>query len=273
MSITMEYLDANKDFTAIQLDRSAIYRGELILINSEFPLRTARTDLIRVPKRLIHPVESARTAMYVDRTCMRQLQALLTACRARGNILLVSGYRSNTEQHMLYETTMKERGEQFTKSFVAKPNESEHQSGLAVDVGENSGDIDFICPTFSDRGASGDFKKLAAQFGFIQRYTASKSNITKIANEPWHYRYVGYPHAAIMEQEQLCLEEYISYVKNYEVNGRHLFFEQEDCVYEIYYAAATERTTIIPITNPEYFTVSGNNVDGFIITTVHPKHG
>ncbi len=36
--------------------------------------------------------------------------------------------------------------------------------------------------------------------GFVLRYPKNKSNITGIQYEPWHIRYVGLPHSAIMQK-------------------------------------------------------------------------
>ena len=43
-----------------------------------------------------------------------------------------------------------------------------------------------------------------------------KTDITGISYEPWHFRYVGLPHSAIMYEHDLVLEEYIEYVSGYQ---------------------------------------------------------
>ena len=55
----------------------------------------------------------------------------------------------------------------------------------------------------------GAFRRAAARYGFVERYRADKTAQTGIAAEPWHFRYVGVPHALLMEQRGLCLEEYL----------------------------------------------------------------
>ena len=49
----------------------------------------------------------------------------------------------------------------------------------------------------------------SAQYGFVVRYTADKQEITGITYEPWHFRYVGRDAALAMQQQNLCLEEYL----------------------------------------------------------------
>ena len=43
-----------------------------------------------------------------------------------------------------------------------------------------------------------------------------KTDYTMINDEPWHYRYVGAENALFMKENDMCLEEYIEYLKQYE---------------------------------------------------------
>ena len=52
-----------------------------------------------------------------------------------------------------------------------------------------------------------------AQYGWVQRYPAGKEAITGIGHEPWHFRYVGQPHATLMAERDLTLEEYIAWIR------------------------------------------------------------
>ena len=113
----------------------------------------------------------------------------------------------------LWDDTMRKEGEAFTKQFVAKPGCSEHETGLAIDLARAAAHIDFIRPHLPYDGACGRFRALAAKYGFIQRYSREKTALTGIACEPWHFRYVGAPHAQLMEQNGLCLEEYALFLR------------------------------------------------------------
>ena len=53
------------------------------------------------------------------------------------------------------------------------------------------------------------------QYGFVVRFPEDKEELTGIDYEPWHFRYVGIPHAYMMTKNNLCLEEYISFLKQY----------------------------------------------------------
>lgn len=120
----------------------------------------------------------------------------------------VSGWRSQQEQQRIWDDSMAEHGETFTRQYVALPGCSEHQTGLAIDLGKAAGYIDFIRPAFPYDGVCGRFRRLAARYGFIERYQRGKEEVTGISAEPWHFRYVGAPHAQLMETNGLCLEEY-----------------------------------------------------------------
>ena len=179
-------------------------------------------------------------------------------------IVPVSGYRPAFEQEAIYMESVEKNGEEFTRKYVALPGRSEHQTGLAIDVGENKESIDFICPEFPHTGIYGRFREKAARFGFIERYGKGKEKITGIAYEPWHFRYVGYPHAEIIREKEFCLEEYTEYVKRYRYGKEHLEFRHKGRKIEIFYIPYGEGVLAMPETAP--YQVSGNNVDGFVAT-------
>ena len=86
--------------------------------------------------------------------------------------------------------------------------------------------------------------------------------ITEIDYESWHFRYVGIPNATAMVNEGLCLEEYIDFIKNYTAGGLHYQVTTADGIYDIYYADSVQ----VPVPQMQSYEISGNNVDGFIVT-------
>ena len=88
------------------------------------------------------------------------------------------------------------------EKWVAKPNYSEHQLGLALDINADKSrcDNDTIYQWLSQN---------AYRYGFILRYPEGKEDITGIDYEPWHYRYVGKGAAQEIQSENVCLEEYL----------------------------------------------------------------
>lgn len=244
----------------LKLKREDIYRGHLILVNRDNPIKQPfDTRLIKLENRR-YPVmlQSIAAAMF-DKT--------LQAISGQKNVILVSGYRSKEEQEQIFEDSLKENGKAFTNQYVAFPNHSEHQTGLAIDVGLNKEVIDFIRPDFPYSGICQSFREESIQYGFVQRYKEDKESITHIAHEPWHFRYVGYPHSLIMEKKQMALEEYIEDLKQYAYDKQPLTMVDSNFYFEIFYIAIKDQEEIqIKLPNCTAYQVSGNNQDGFIVT-------
>ena len=118
------------------------------------------------------------------------------------------------------------------------PGCSEHQTGLAIDLGENRPDIDFLCPAFPDDGPCGELRRRAADYGFVLRYPEGKEAVTGIGHEPWHFRYVGWPHAKLMEEHHLVLEEYLSWLHDFPLGAEPLRYQGLGRQFEISYVPA-----------------------------------
>ena len=185
----------------VKLNDENIHKGYLILINPDNLLKTNEIKLISYSEKYKN--------IELDQVANSQLQKALKSINANDEIVPISGVRTFEEQKRLYTDSIIENGEEYTKKFVALPNASEHQTGLAIDLALNKPNIDFICPSFPYNGICQEFRKIAPNFGFIERYKDEKKNITKIAKEEWHFRFVGYPHSKIITNKDLCLEEYI----------------------------------------------------------------
>lgn len=244
----------------IALKKEEIYCGDLILVNAEHPIRQLENvDLAKVDPRF--------PDILLRREAAGILQMILEKIGSAGSIVPVSGCRSLTEQEDIYRSSLAENGEEFTKKFVALPNCSEHQTGLAIDLAQESDCIDFICPVFPYDGICGEFRAAATEHGFIERYQRGKENVTGIAAEPWHFRYVGYPHSKIVVQNGFALEEYCEFIKRFTQYGRKLKFAENASVIEIFYVkAAEEGATEIDLPEGGDWKISGNNADGFIVT-------
>ncbi len=229
------------------------------MINAQHPLRETDT-------RALIPLSVHTPYVYIHRDAANAMQMLLQKIGAGESIVPVSGYRSKEEQTAIYQNSCRENGKTFTKKYVALPNHSEHQTGLAVDVGLKQEKIDFIRPDFPNNGICRAFRKNAADFGFILRYPKAKESITGIAYEPWHFRYVGHPHAKIIAANGLTLEEYTEFIKQYRENCRLIYSHTASITAEIYYAPAFTDAATLSVSETDIYQVSGNNFDGFIIT-------
>ncbi len=234
--------------------RGGIHDGLLILVNAEHPIQ-------HMERPVLAPAVPGSDIL-LDTRAAAMLSGLISRIGAAGEIVPVSGWRSEAEQREIWDGSMRESGEEFTRKYVALPGCSEHQTGLAIDLALRADNIDFIRPEFPYDGVCGRFRALAADYGFVERYQGGKEGVTGIAAEPWHFRYVGRPHARIMCEMGLCLEEYVEYLRAYPYPERLLEVRGE--VYEAEVGFAGARDTLGLPDAP--YQVSGNNVDGYIYT-------
>lgn len=244
----------------ITLLKENIYKGNLLLINSDFAIQTSEESGLV-------PVDARFYDVRVKREVANILQYMFNKIDCLDEIVPVSGYRSASEQIQIYENSLKDCGENFTKKFVALPYHSEHQTGLAIDLALKKDVINFICPDFPYEGVCDDFRKAAPKYGFVERYKSDKETITGIAHEPWHFRYVGYPHSKIMSQNNFSLEEYIQFVKNYTYENAFFSLCKNEKIVEIFYVPMDEADSVtISLPKQALYQISGNNTDGFIVT-------
>ena len=123
------------------------------------------------------------------------------------DIFLNSGYRTSTEQQQIFDDKVADfradgyddaTARALASQWASLPDRSEHELGLAVDIGTAT-------PALYDWLAAESWR-----YGFIQRYPYEKTNLTGVSHEPWHYRYVGEDAASEMHAQGLCLEEYVA---------------------------------------------------------------
>lgn len=231
-----------------------IHSGSLILINAAHPLRAQRRPVLA-------PAAPGSSVLLESRAAA-MLTGALEHLGAAGEIVPVSGWRSQEEQQQIWDGSMAENGEDFTRKYVAIPGCSEHQTGLAVDLALRSDRIDFIRPDFPRDGICARFRSLAADYGFIERYPAGKEALTGIAEEPWHFRYVGRPHARLMCELGLTLEEYVEFLRAYRYPGELLSTKSGGYAAEIGFTHSYQPGSELSAPCQ----VSGNNIDGYILT-------
>lgn len=246
----------------ITLPAEMIYRGNLILVNEQHSFQAlSQENQLAAP----FPEQPEHLMMW---EAAQAIQGLLRSLQAGRRIVGVSGYRTMKEQIAIWNDSEAENGLDFTRRFVAVPGHSEHQTGLAMDVALNQKKIDFICPEFPYEGICQEFRKLASDYGFIERYPAGKESVTGIGAEPWHFRYVGIPHARIMKEQGMVMEEYVEWLRGYDWNSCPLRYWDEGKEFRIGWIPCGLDDKEVSVILPEHcrYAVSGNNVDGLIMT-------
>lgn len=125
------------------------------------------------------------------------------------HLFAVSGYRSYERQESIFAANVEQDGEEHANTYSAKPGESEHQTGLVMDI--SSEDVGFDLTTDFGATTEGEWvKNHSHEYGFIIRYPKGKEDITQYQYEPWHLRFVGVEAATKIKENEETLEEYLS---------------------------------------------------------------
>lgn len=241
--------------SAIQVTAEQIYQGDLLLVNKKYPVHEQgiKSDVVNLFQRqdLVQGYGLLNNTIRLSEEVADKFGTMVAAAAADGvrHFLISSGYRDAEEQEQLY----KERG----SDFALPAGYSEHNLGLSLDIGSSEGEM-------GEAEEGKWLKNNAWRYGFILRYPEDKTEITGIQYEPWHFRYVGLPHSAIMQENNFTLEEYLSFLKDKgtfstRVNGE---------AYEVSYYPIGKKTSVQVPANQRY-ALSGNNIDG-VIVTVYP---
>lgn len=178
-----------------------------IVVNKSRPLpdHFAPADLVvpDVPLRL----DKSSDEMKTRSVAAQPLKNLIDDAKAIGyNLMLDSGYRSQDMQDGLYNYYVSQKGQQAADTDSARPRYSEHQTGLAVDLGRSDHQCD-AQQCFADTPEAVWLADNAYKYGFIVRYPAKKTNVTGYEYEPWHLRFVGPELAAELHQTGKTMEE------------------------------------------------------------------
>lgn len=214
---TNEIKDNNSDTkttdTEISLPEGSKSDWNLILLNPD--------EENKIDKEL--DIEKTKfDTQWVDSRAAQAYKDMYDAAKKENiTLYLRSGYRSMATQKRNYDNEVarqmnlgnsKEEAIRLTQEYYTVPGHSEHHTALAFDIitPQYHNDIYTLSERFAETKAYEWLKENCSDYGFILRYTKEKKDITKINFEPWHYRYVGVEHAKYMEENNLCLEEYLA---------------------------------------------------------------
>lgn len=245
---------------SIIVDNATVYYGDLLLVNSSNPLseQFKPSKVINIYNESRHnsdyPVSVSTADVEVEQ---RVLYALI-------NMLKKAEESGNTKYfvHVAYDEAAEDL---------------DLQTGLGFEIG-------FL----RQEGQSGKFAELpqgqwmiqnSYQYGFVQRYTEEKSSVTGMLSNVTQYRYVGFPHSLVMQEKNMCLEEYVAYVRS----TKYIQVKNGDALtHEIMYFYAdptsTDGKTVCKLSDTAFtaysqgnakITVSGDNFGGFIVTVIY----
>ena len=179
-------------------------KDNAILVNKYYslPEKYAPTDIVDVSNWY------AFAGIKTRQVVLDAFKEMFNAAKEDGHTLIInSGYRTYDAQKKIYDEYKDLKGEEYADEYAARPDYSEHQSGLALDIITYGASGE----TFDTTDAFKWLQKNAHKYGFILRYPKDKEDITGYAYESWHYRYLGKDLATKVKKSGLTYDEYYAY--------------------------------------------------------------
>jgi len=230
-------------FTFEQL--AEISNDKLLLINRDYAVPTYISgNLVRISNY----VRTLNPYILLNDDALAMLGKMFDSAYGIGftKFRVTQGFRTYEYQEALYAAMA-------GSGLAAPPGYSEHQAGTAVDISYSGVNI--------GNSVQGTWlMNNSYRYGFILRYPEHKTEITGVPFEPWHYRYVGQPHAYFMHRNDFVLEEYIAYLK---MHGEiTITFNQVE--FRVLYLSDIDETIELPENHS--LSASRDNTGGIIVT-------
>ncbi|MBI9015524.1 MAG: D-alanyl-D-alanine carboxypeptidase family protein [Clostridiales bacterium] len=180
------------------------FGSDLVLLNKNYYLPSSF-----VPDDLREVSVNKNKSIELPSHVADHVEAMFADAIADGIVIyLASGYRSYDYQEGIFSRRVANKGFDEAQTVVAIPGQSEHQTGLAIDV--TSENMNFGLDQSFDQDPVYEWMMANSyKYGFVLRYLKGREDDTGYIYEPWHYRYVGDVEMAkkIMESGMI-LEEY-----------------------------------------------------------------
>lgn len=183
----------------------------LVLVNKTRNLPSDYTP----PDLVLPQVSGNKAVMKMRKEAADALERLFSEASNDGiKLYAASGYRPYSLQLKLYNNEVNATGsEEAANKVVAIPGQSEHQTGLAMDVSSASVNYGLV-DSFDSTKEGIWLKEHAKDEGFIIRYQKDKVDITGYSYEPWHIRYVGKEAAEYITSHDITFDQYSSMLAN-----------------------------------------------------------
>lgn len=243
---------ASESTQLLEIKEELVYQGNLLLVNNDCPIHeeSIKSDVIKLFEHheLTEGYDLLDRDILLSEEVANEFSEMIKVAEEEGvrHFSINSGYRDFNEQNLLFQT--------MGSDLALPAGHSEHNLGLSLDVGST-------LMKMSEAPEGKWIEKNAWKYGFILRYPKDKTHVTGIQYEPWHIRYVGLPHSAIIQEKNLALEEYMDYLKDEKTISATVNGEE----YTVTYYPISGNTTIRIPRNRKY-EISGNNMDGVIVT-------
>ncbi|HAG12816.1 MAG TPA: hypothetical protein DCG49_03010 [Ruminococcus sp.] len=243
-------------YQEIPMQRSALNAGTLVLVNKDHASHLSKDELDL--EQVYYATDKPETyeISYPGHTSLNR------TALTQFNRLMKAYYGATSNSEIMFNYGYLEAGKE--KSNPESPTALDVQ----LHVKRNDGGYEYVTNTTP---YSWLFEHMSS-YGYILRYPTDKAEITGERGGYTAIRYVGVPHAAYMREKNLCLEEYLEMMKTEHnfYTGTVLEYSTTELTYHIYYVPAKEQgdELIVPVPTSASYEVSGNNVDGFIVTVI-----
>ncbi len=179
--------------------------GFLFLVNRDFTLPPD----YRPPDLVMPGVRKSSDSVLLRSEAAAALEEMFAAAseEAGCRLVAVSGFRSYSTQNTIFARKVSRVGRERALLLVAPPGCSEHQLGLAMDLGTMK--TTSLTEAFAESPEGRWVAENAWRFGFIIRYKAEWTQVTGYSWEPWHVRFVGREHARALYEANVPFELYI----------------------------------------------------------------
>lgn len=238
-------------YSEYELSESELAEGVLAIYDKNSPAKdTCQKAMVELADKKNEFYSLADEDIYLNEDAAEALNSMM------------EDYANQTAlaDFIVYGTTDTFTGE---NSYCPKAFE-ESESGYCVDLALNAYGSVLSYDGYDEEGWVVDN---CWKYGFIVRYPSGKKDKTGNDYCPWHLRYVGEMHSAIMAKKDMCLEEYVDFLKNYTFDEPYsLTFNGKS--YQIYSVTENEGVykTRIPVSGN--YEITGDNKDTFFITAL-----
>ena len=203
----IKYVNSNRDSEYYtNIEDTDVLKNELLIVNKYYKLADdyVPDELVVMDKNYDNKTNSK-----LNKVAYEAFKKLSDDARSEGYYIYNnSAYRSYNSQLSIYNSYKNSYGFKYAENIAARPGHSEHQTGLALDVGVRK---DKAVGLFENSKEFTWMKENSYKYGFILRYPKGKEDITGYRYEAWHYRYVGVDVATYIYENDITFEEYYAY--------------------------------------------------------------
>lgn len=252
--------EVNITYVALSATKSNIKSGDLILVNKNNPISFAdNSELVKLTNGKGYDLkDNTLRANPKALTAFDSMMSALNSNVSYTDVVVMTAYRTKEYQDGLKNGT--------------PGGCSDFHTGMSFELMDG----DTYDESYDNLNKVAKYDWLYAnahKYGFVVRYpddtdAKSFSTITGVDHYAYVFRYVGVAHATYMFENNLCLEEYLELLRTAHRHGNSLKVGND---YEVYYTEATADATDVQVpTNFEY-ELSGDNMNGYIVTVFKSK--